>query len=140
LGARMNDAASQEWAIALKARFDPKPEARAAIGRYERALSRDRDNAIIRCWMGEAYMRLGEAQLALGQWRYAAALMPSWARPYELISAAELVEGREPAALDAARAAARRAPTQMSVAVTMALAWNAYRQSNPAAEDLPRLY
>jgi tetratricopeptide (TPR) repeat protein len=139
LAARQTDAPSQAWAMALQTRFATSMQPRAAINNYETALARDRDNAIVRSWIADAFVRLGETELAIMQWRAAASLLPSWSEPYEMIARAQLAQGREQPALEAARAANRRAPARPSAAIALALAWDAYLQSNPIAEETPRL-
>ena len=122
LQARKGSSKSKAWGTALAARYDANLAPRKAVEQYEQALSVDRDNAVIRCWMGESYVQLGEIDLAMRQWRQAFALMPSWAHPGVLLARAELKRGQTNQALEHAVDALRRAPNLVESAVIVAQA------------------
>ena len=109
LKSRTTSSKATAWAIALAARYDSNLGPLKAIDQYQSALSRDRENAVIRSWMGEAYMQLGEIELAMQEWRQASALMPSWAHPGVLLARAELKRGQTDQALQHAADSLRRA-------------------------------
>lgn len=112
LSTRTSDPQSRAWSQALSTVFgDPLPPPKEAILRLRSAMSQDRDNGLFRAWMGDAYWRLGEAELATVAWAEAAELMPSWAEPLRKLSRARLVAGSVDDALSAASEAYRRSPT-----------------------------
>ncbi|HEX3356841.1 MAG TPA: tetratricopeptide repeat protein [Tepidisphaeraceae bacterium] len=121
------------WALAIGTRDDPNIAQRDAIKQYESALARDHDNAIIRCWIGESYSRLGEMELATQQWRQAAELMPSWAHPCVLLAREALSRDRGDDALRNAAEAIHRAPNVLESGVVMALA--SYQRMGPSASQ-----
>ncbi|HTL30231.1 MAG TPA: tetratricopeptide repeat protein, partial [Tepidisphaeraceae bacterium] len=99
---RTGDNSALAWASGLAAHFDASPELdkRALIAKYQNALNRDHDNAIIRAWVGDTYSALGETELAIQQWHTAAELAPSWATPCVLWSRSLLSTDRTKEALD----------------------------------------
>jgi predicted Zn-dependent protease len=119
---RKGSGKAKAWAMALLARHDTSQTPRKAIEQYEQALSIDRDNAVIRCWMGESYMQLGEVDLAMQQWAQAFREMPSWAHPGVLLARAELKRGQTNRALEHAVDALNRARNLVEPAVIVAQA------------------
>jgi tetratricopeptide (TPR) repeat protein len=136
---RRTDNAAQAWATALAVRYDDVPDARDAIVKYQSALARDRDNAVICCWIGDAYARLGENDLALRQWRQSAELMSSWPAPAIQMSRALLAADRPAAAVEAAGAAVRGAPESVSARVALAVALYAALQQSPNPVETQQL-
>ncbi len=136
---RTTNGKSSAWASALATRYDDKLAARDAIQKYEAALSRDRENAVIRCWIGESYMQLGELDLAMQQWRQASDLMPSWAHPSVLLARAELKRGQTDQALRNAADALRRGPNLIEPAVVVAQASYQHLEQSPNAADTEKL-
>lgn len=126
LAARENDPSATAWATALAVRFALEPvEHKAAVAKYGAALSADPGNAIIRCWLGDAYERVGETEPAIAAWRQAAEMAPSWAVPHARIARAYAATGRPRQALLHASAARYIAPTQLYPLVSYAVAASA---------------
>lgn len=112
LAARPSDPLARAWQQAMSTLFaDPAPPPKEAILRLRSAMSRDRDNGLFRAWMGDAFWRLGESELAMAAWTESAELMPSWAEPLRKLSRARLAAGAVDDALSAAEEAYRRSPT-----------------------------
>ena len=153
LKARVTDPVAQGWAAALQTRLDsPSLSPTQVIARYQTALSRGAagaasdgtvapsgENGIIRYWMGEAHLALGEIDAAIRQWQIAADLMPSWAAPHVRVARALLDRDRPMEALESAAAAVRCAPNQVAPLTTLALARYALLQQNPVPADEERL-
>ncbi len=119
LGARNNDPDAIAWSITLTARFnhlDPK----SALAQYEAALVRSPDNAVIRFFVGEAYSRMGETELAMAAWKRAAELSPSWMMPHLNIARTLAGSGRAREAVAEAEAARRAAPDQLATITALA--------------------
>lgn len=116
LQSRRSDPLVRAWEQALSTVFaEPPPPPKEAILRLRGAMSRDRDNGLFRSWMGDAYWRLGETELAMVAWSEAAQMMPSWAEPLRKLSRAHLSVGAVDDALATATEAYRRSPTLESV-------------------------
>ncbi len=106
---------SAAWVLALQARYESASNTPLATSQVLRkALTKYPDNAVINAWLGDTYWTLGEASLAIHYWNYAAANMPSWAKPYIGMSQALLQLGRVSKAMDAAREAYDRLPNAAS--------------------------
>jgi tetratricopeptide (TPR) repeat protein len=106
---RTGDGLAKAWEQALGTQLsDPPLQPRDAIVRLRGAIARDRDNGLIRAWMGDAYWRLGEAELAIQSWADAAELFPAWSDPMRKISRARLSAGAVDEALAAAQETFRR--------------------------------
>jgi tetratricopeptide (TPR) repeat protein len=138
---RQGDNSALAWGSALATRFDAAPDAdkRTLIGKYQNALNRDPDNAIIRAWVGDAYSGLGETELAIQQWRMAADLAPSWATPRVLWSRSLLATDRTKDALDVAAVAFKRSPNFLPADVALALAWFKFSEETPNPDDGKKL-
>ncbi|MCS7034082.1 MAG: tetratricopeptide repeat protein, partial [Phycisphaerae bacterium] len=137
---RSGDGAAQGWSAAIEARLsfaDVPPN--QLISRYLAAMARGGENGIIRLWIGDAHLHLGETEHAIREWRQAAELMPSWASPHVKIARALLSINRPMDALDSANAAFRCAPDQLAVLTTLALARHAVLRQNPSARDQEEL-
>lgn len=132
---RKGSGVAQSWAIALATRFDPNTAPRQTIARYESALARNPDNAVLAYWIGESYLRVGETELALKSFSAAAEQMPSWSKAHIMVSRTSLALGRTDDALNAARAARKSAPNQLLSARAYALAWYEYLDENPDPEQ-----
>ncbi|HMO24666.1 MAG TPA: tetratricopeptide repeat protein [Tepidisphaeraceae bacterium] len=106
------DNAAKAWAAALTGLFaDPPLAPRDVLDKLRSALSRERDNGLFRAWMGDAYWRLGESELAAQAWQEAADLLPGWADPAARISQVQLANDRVDEALNWALEAYRRSPS-----------------------------
>lgn len=106
------DNTAKAWASALTGLFaDPPLAPRDVLDKLRSALSRERDNGLFRAWMGDAYWRLGESELAAQAWQEAADLLPGWADPAARISQVKLAGDRVDEALNWALEAYRRSPS-----------------------------
>lgn len=123
LKTRKNDNSAAAWAMALPAKFDRDIPSRRFIETCENAAARDRENGIIRAWIGDAYLRLGELDLAIRSWQEAAERMDTWAMPHISTARALLAQDRPLQAYEAARLARARAPRNIGANVTLVLAW-----------------
>src|SRR5262249_12317030 len=103
---------------------DPK----AALNVYQSALSRTPDNAVIRYLVGEAYARLGEMDLAVGAWRRAAELSPSWSCPQVRAAKALATSNRLNEAIKEAQLAYTASPTGESAILLTSIASKAVEQ------------
>jgi tetratricopeptide (TPR) repeat protein len=139
LKARKGNNSAAAWAMALSLKYDDKPDTRESIAKYENALSRDRNNAVIRFWIGEAYLKLGETELALRNFKESAHVMQSWVKPQLVIARASLMLGRTGDAIEAANVALRGAPGQDVVARTWALAYFRDYVDSPDPAKIPPL-
>ncbi|HLL89383.1 MAG TPA: hypothetical protein VK324_08775, partial [Tepidisphaeraceae bacterium] len=140
LAARKKDSAAQTWAKALDARFRAPPADAAQLAKVlTEALTGGRDVAAVRYMLAEAHAEQGEAELALTNFRAAAALMPSWAQPHVRASQVLLATGRTKAAFDEALAAMRRAPNTLAANAAYCHAWFAKYNENPTPEEAARL-
>lgn len=140
LSARTGDNAAQGWSAAIRTRLDspgvPPPQ---LISRYQAAMSRGGDAAILRLWIGEAHFSMGETEQAVREWQQAAELMPSWAEPHLQIARAMMAANRPADAADAAANAVRCAPDQVAPAAALALAQYTLLQQNPSTDGFARL-
>jgi tetratricopeptide (TPR) repeat protein len=138
---RKGDNSALAWAQGLAAHFDATPDQdkRALITKYQNALNRDRDNAVIRAWVGDAYSGLGETELAIQEWRTAAELSPSWATPCVLWSRSLLATGRTKDALDVAVVGFKRSPNFLPADIALASAWFKYSEETPDPNDAKKL-
>jgi len=92
---RANDPHAAAWAAALQARLDEAHvPLKSLLARYQDALRQDPNNPVIQYYLGEAYWRLDEEDLALQQWRSASARLPSWPEPYVRIAQVLTSQGR----------------------------------------------
>ncbi len=132
LESRKSDESARAWGTALKARFDRTLSAKQAIGRFQAALSRDRNNPIIWSMLGDRYASLNESELALDAWGRGVQLSPTWTQPR--IARVRLLTqmGRADVALKEAEEVFRAAPKSVSAAVAYAVAKWASLQAAPA--------
>jgi tetratricopeptide (TPR) repeat protein len=138
---RQGDNSALAWGSGLSTHFEGAPDAdkRTLISKYQSALNRDRDNAIIRAWVGDTYSALGETELAIQQWRMAADLAPSWATPRVLWSRSLLATDRTKDALDVAAVAFKRSPNFLPADIALALAWFKFSEETPNPNDGQKL-
>ncbi len=138
---RVGDNSALAWGSGLATHFDSPPDTdkRTLISKYQSALNRDRDNAVIRAWVGDAYSALGETELAIQEWRAAADLAPSWATPRVLWSRSLLATDRTKDALDVAAVAFKRSPNFLPADVALAMAWFKFLEESPNAADTQKL-
>ncbi len=140
LASRSADENAFAWSTAIPARYAvPAPDPRAAIATLTAAATRDRDNAVVRLWLGEAYAKINETELAINAWRSAATLSPGWAEPHIREAMALATHGRGREAVDESVLATQRAPKLIRVRVASALALSALSANNPEAVPIPEL-
>ena len=130
---RSTDNKAAAWGIAISVRYDLTITGRDAIQQYENALARDRENAVVRCWIGESYQSLGETELATQQWLMAADQTPSWAHPDVLLARASLAAGHTQEAVKYALTAINLAPELVESHVIIVQA--EYRQCIEVPDD-----
>jgi len=141
LGARTIDDEAFAWSVALPAHYAvPAPEPRDAVQKLLNASNRDRDNAVIRLWLGEAYEKLGEDELAIKSWRIAAGLAPAWAEPHIRQVKTMVLTGRGREALEESLLAADRAPKSIQTRVSGAMALFALSNDDPRALSASQLF
>lgn len=131
LAARTDDMAAGAWAAALRARADENLAPLERVKQYNAALDRTPDNEVIHFLLGEAYVGLGETELAVREWVVAAYQAPSWAAPTAAIARTLAMTGRSAEALSMAREALKRAPGALSTATGYVVALFADLQQNP---------
>ncbi len=132
---RKNDNPAQGWAAAIALRMESHATPPAQlIAKYQSAMSRGGENGIIRAWIGDAHLLLGDTDQAVQEWRQSSELMPSWAGPHVKIARAMLAMNRPADAVDAALAAVRCAPDQVAPMTTLALAQSTLLQQNPSEQ------
>ncbi len=103
-----DDRTSLAWSRAVKAAFDTPDATADSLEAMRLALDVEPDNSFFRAWLGDAYGRLGENELAMRHWREAAQAAPAWAAPKMAISRALLAAGRTNTAIAEAGDAFRR--------------------------------
>ncbi|CAN5592068.1 hypothetical protein BH10PLA1_BH10PLA1_03830 [soil metagenome] len=134
LAARTIDDQAFAWSTAIPAHYAvPAPEPRVAVQSLLNAANRDRENAVIRLWLGEAYAKVGENELSINAWRAAAALAPAWAEPHIRQAKALALTGRGREAYDESLAAAERAPKSLQTRVAGAMALSSLSGDDPHA-------
>jgi tetratricopeptide (TPR) repeat protein len=130
LSKRTGDPVAVAWSTALQARLavTPNSDRRYLLTQYQKALTSDPGNAIIRYLVGEAYLSLGELDLAAQQWRTAAAQVPSWSLPHVRI-AQLLAAGGALDKTDLNREAGRGLRAEPSLAAAAMAAFARYDQA-----------
>lgn len=127
------DPVSGAWAEAIRAHFAVPPlEPAAAMKAYSDAIEKDRTNAVLPSYLGDAHQALGETDEAIRDWNIAARLSPTWAEPIYRISRALSSVGRYAGALMAADALRHRAPDSLESQIAFAVATWGRIQNNPA--------
>ncbi len=84
------------------------------------ALEHNPNDDYLREFLGEAYSRLGENDLAIGVWTKVAQDNPTWCVPLVRLADVMVDTGRFDSAIAMADEAVRRSPQSLAVAVTMA--------------------
>ncbi len=111
LAQRTSDEVAVGWATALTTRYAPAGlDPQEMIVKYQAALVRIPQSAIIRYYLGELYARLGENDLAIGQWDRAMGYAPGWFLPHLMVSRVLLNNGRADDAVRQAEIAYRIMP------------------------------
>lgn len=140
LKSRASDNIAQGWCMAITARIDaPRTPPMQLINKLTAAMARGGENGIVRVWLGDAHLTLGETEHAVREWRAAAELMPSWAEPHVKIARALLAGNHPVEAAEAALTAYRCAPEQVAPQTTLALARAALLQQNPSDAEQQKL-
>lgn len=113
--------------------FEKKPSQRELIDKSRDALARDPMNPFFYYTLGNAYREAGDDSAAIIQWRSAAALAPSWAKPLARAARYFINNGDPLQALDLAQKADRRLPNENETLVSIAIAW----QKSLGAPNVP---
>lgn len=120
---RAADEKAVAWSVALGAHFtEEKIEPRELVDRLRTATVRDPQNAVLRFLLGRALVQQGRTDEAMGHWRLAADLAPSWSLPYIMVARTLTKLGQAQAAVDDAREAWERAPNNPAPAKALAVA------------------
>src|SRR6185312_1961423 len=99
------------------------------------ALVRSPDNAVIRFFVGEAYARMGETELAMAAWKRASDLSPSWMAPHLNIARTLAASGRARESVVEAEAAQRAAPDRLATITALAtIRYKALDEGPPDAQ------
>ncbi len=125
-----DDGTAAAWATVVTTgpdgTYDPAAVAAAAGPVLARA-----NDPLLRFILGEAYVRLGERDLAVRQWEQVVGDDLSWAEPAILLCRLLTETGQYDAALSAGVEAAERAPTDGEAQIALAAAWGASLQLHP---------
>jgi tetratricopeptide (TPR) repeat protein len=124
LQTRTHDDVAMAWVKAIEAQFaQPALGASERVARFQSALSRDPNNAVIRDMLGSAYAELGESEPALTQWKMAEDAEPSWSAPRTQTARLLAATGRDQMAIDEAQKAYDRSQNVGS-AIGLVVAWS----------------
>ncbi len=134
LASRAADDEAFAWSTSIPARYAvPAPDPRKSVAALMNAANRDRDNAVVRLWLGEAYEKLNETELELGAYRAAGDIAPAWAEPHVRSAKALALTGRGQEAYDEAAIASNRNPNSLQTRIAMAMSVSALTNDSPAA-------
>lgn len=106
------------WAPYLQLAVAVEPAPDRVVAACRELLAAHGENAILRVAMGDAYVELGEEDLALDAWSKASVLAPAWACPLQRTARLLMATGRQHLALGPARAAFLRARDDAGVMAT----------------------
>ena len=121
---RRNDPAAGAWLAVISPSSPGHVVSPSELARLCEEASKNRSSAYITEFLGEAYSRLGEANLAVASWQKSAELSRTWSVPSARTAELLCDQGRYAGALQAAREAARRAPRNYNAELTLARAWD----------------
>ena len=128
------DTRASGWHDVLQlAYFEKNPSQRELIDKSRDALARDPANPFFYYTLGNTYREADDDSAAIIQWRSAAALAPSWAKPLARAARYFISNGDPLQALDLAQKADRRLPNQKETLVSIAIAW----QKSLGAPNVP---
>jgi len=113
--------------------FEKNPSQRELIDKSRDALARDPANPFFYYTLGNTYREADDDSAAIIQWRSAAAIAPSWAKPLARAARYFINTGDSLQALDLAEKADRRLPNQTDTLVSVAIAW----QKSLGAPNIP---
>ncbi len=134
LAGRAADDEAFAWSTSIPARYAvPAPDPRKVVAMLLNAANRDRDNAVIRLWLGEAYEKLNETELALTAYRAAGDIAPAWSEPHVRSAKTLALTGRGQDAVEEATVADNRNPKSLPTRIAMAMAASALTKDNPTA-------
>lgn len=129
LAKRDKDVVAKAWAALLEDMLAAAPGAkrdpRALFPAFREALLVEPGNAYLRYFLGDAYARIGETELAAKEWEAAGASNVTWATPMIRLAHARLDTGRLDGALQAAHEGSRRAPNSVQAGVAFVRTWSA---------------
>jgi len=89
------------------------------------ALQYDPRNGYLACYLGDAYSRIGEADVAITAWKHASMVNPNWRVPALQLVEALVQKGRPEVAFEVARMMAKRSPNSSAAVISLARAWSA---------------
>jgi tetratricopeptide (TPR) repeat protein len=135
------DAAARAWTLLLRRAAGKAVDDRQIVRECHAALSNESDNTYLRHFLGEAYARLGEQDLAAQSWLRAAIQNPIWGVPAVRLVDSLIERGRHAQAYDFALEASQRNPHNAAVVISYARAWAAGIETGNAthADDLLKL-
>jgi predicted Zn-dependent protease len=145
LAARGDAAAARAWSLLLRRILDAAEiDNKQVITETQSALTSDPRNSYLNYFAADANARLGELDLAIQQWRRAAADNPAWGMPANRLVEGLIQKGRPDEAFMVATTAARSAKHGRANAgsvVSLARAWAAGLESGGAthADELLKL-
>ncbi len=132
-GGTDGDPTAAAWAAIVGQMANDHFDAAAAVAACRPVLDRA-DDPLLRYFLGEAYARLGERDLAARQWQRVVSDDLSWAEPATRLCRLLTEAGRPDAGLTAGYEAARRAPHDAEALVALAGAWVATIQAGHGSD------
>jgi tetratricopeptide (TPR) repeat protein len=144
--ASRGQAAARAWALVLRRGTVPavgplnssattSGDDRQFVAECRSALALDRRNPYLHYYLGEAYARMAELDLAAQAWQFAAAQAPSWPMPSVRLVEALLQKGQTAQAMTMALNSARRHREYVASAVTYARAWASAVEAGVAGDE-----
>lgn len=115
-----SDASARAWKPVLAEVVSALAEPKKVIEICRLGLTADPTNPYIRYFLGEAYNSMGEQELALEHWKQVLKTAPTWAMPYVRIAQGLTSSGRSRSAVEVARQAVIRAPSNAAALSTFA--------------------
>ena len=140
--ASRKQAVARAWTLLLSRELDGyRPDDRAIVAECRAALLLEPDNTYLGYYLGEAYSRLGEPDLAAQAWRITWERNPAWNAPAVQLVDTLLRKGQPEEALRVATTAARRDSTNAACVIALARAWAAGVEQGRTAQidDLSKL-
>jgi tetratricopeptide (TPR) repeat protein len=144
--ASRNQAAARAWVMVLRRIIDAAVlDDKQVIAECQSALTSDPQNTYLSYFLGDAYARLGELDLAIQAWRRAAGGNPGWGMPANRLVEALIQKGRPEQAFMVASTATRGikygAAANANSVISLARAWAAGVQTGGVshADELLKL-
>jgi len=105
------------------------------IAECRSTLQFDPRNSYLACYLGQAYARMGEADIAIGYWRQSVLANPNWREPAIELVDALIQRGRPEVAYEVAVSLWKRNPRSAAALVSVARAWAAGLESGSLGND-----